>query len=204
MTQFTLGSLYTGSLVRLGSIGPEDKDALALWSHDSDYLRNMYFDPAVPHPAAYYEEKEKDKENKDSRNVRFGIRTLDDGKLIGITGLWVAWNNQTAWFWIGIGEAAYRGKGYGTDAVRLMVGYAFRELGLYRVQLGVFSYNQRALRSYEKVGFVNEGAQRDELYRDGRRWDMINMSILRPEWEARIAAEQQATPPEPVVEANHT
>ena len=78
------------------------------------------------------------------------------------------------------------GRGYGSDALRLGINYSFRELNLYKVQLGVFSYNTRAIRTYEKIGFVREAVQRAMLYRDGQRFDMIEMGILRPEWEAQL------------------
>ncbi len=191
MLNLSIGSLYTGQLVRLGAVKPDDKDTLARWSNDSEYLRMLNFDPAVPRPAAYFEEQEK-KNDENHRGVIFGIRLLEDDKLIGMTGLWANWNHQNAWFWIGIGEADYRGKGYGTDTTKLMIGYAFRELGMFRVTLNVFGYNTRAMRAYEKAGFTHEGTQREALYREGKRWDMHAMGILRPEWEAMILAEQEA------------
>jgi RimJ/RimL family protein N-acetyltransferase len=185
MSHFELGSLYTGQLVRLGAVKPDEKEALSRWSHDADYMRNLHFDQMTPRVPVHFEEKEKD--DKDSHSSpQFGIRTLTDDKLIGMTGLWGSWNHQSGWFWIGIGEAEYRGKGYGTDATHLLVNYAFREMNLHRIQLGVFGYNQRAKRAYEKVGFLVEGVIRESLYRDGQRHDQYIMSILRPEWEARL------------------
>lgn len=197
MPPMTIGNLFTGQLVKLGATKTDDKDALARWSHDAEYYRQMHFEPARPRPAAYYEERDKKEDEHRHDSARFAIRTLADDKFIGITGLWMQWNHQTAWFWIGIGEADYRSKGYGTDATRLVVDYAFRELGLFRVQLGVFGYNTRARRTYEKVGFIHEGTQRHALYRDGQRWDMDVMAILRPEWEAR---REQAAQAQPVLE----
>jgi RimJ/RimL family protein N-acetyltransferase len=82
-----------------------------------------------------------------------------------------------------IGEREYWGKGYGTDAMNLLTRYAFMELNLHRVSLGVHSYNTRALRCYEKAGFRTEGAIRGETFREGRRSDDIYMGILRREWE---------------------
>lgn len=83
---------------------------------------------------------------------------------------------------IGIGEREYWSKGYGTDAMNVILRFAFDELNLYRISLNVFEYNQRAIRSYEKVGFVVEGREREFLRRAGRRWDMIFMGLLREEW----------------------
>lgn len=79
--------------------------------------------------------------------------------------------------------AAGQGRGLGTEATRLMVGYGFEGLGLRRISLGVFAFNPRARRAYEKAGFVVEGVRRDALLYDGAWVDDIVMSILAPEWE---------------------
>nr|MBA3627817.1 GNAT family N-acetyltransferase [Chloroflexota bacterium] len=81
------------------------------------------------------------------------------------------------------------GQGYGTEAASLMLAHAFERLGLHRVGLSVFSFNERAIRSYEKAGFRIEGRLRDAIARDGRYWDEIQMGALRPEWLERFTAE---------------
>ncbi len=83
---------------------------------------------------------------------------------------------------IGLGERENWGKGYGTDAMKIILRYAFTELNLRRVTLDVFEYNQRGVRSYEKAGFVIEGRVRGMILREGRRWDVIFMGILREDW----------------------
>ena len=92
------------------------------------------------------------------------------------------WNNQCGLLAIGIGEEKFRSKGYGTDALRLILRYAFFELNLNRVGLDVISYNKRAVRAYEKVGFKVEGTMRESVLRDGHKYDRIIMSILRNEY----------------------
>lgn len=72
----------------------------------------------------------------------------------------------------------------GTEATRLIVGYGFEQLGLYRISLTVFAFNPRARRVYEKAGFVEEGRMRQALKWDGERYDDIMMAILAPEWSA--------------------
>jgi RimJ/RimL family protein N-acetyltransferase len=69
--------------------------------------------------------------------------------------------------------------------MQVILRFAFEELNLYRVSLDVFEYNPRAVRSYEKAGFSHEGRLRRCLNRNGRRWDLIYMGILRDEWFAR-------------------
>jgi RimJ/RimL family protein N-acetyltransferase len=91
-------------------------------------------------------------------------------------------DNGSALFHITIGEKDQWGHGYGTEATGLMLRHAFQSLGLHRVSLAVFSFNERAIRSYRKVGFTVEGRAREAIFRDGRFWDEITMSILEPEW----------------------
>ncbi len=95
------------------------------------------------------------------------------------------WTAREAWLGVGIGEREYWGKGYGTDAVNILLRFAFQELNLNRVSLDVFEYNERAVRSYEKLGFQHEGRLRQLLNRFDRRWDLIYMGILRQEWEQK-------------------
>jgi RimJ/RimL family protein N-acetyltransferase len=89
--------------------------------------------------------------------------------------------NLACGFRISLGPAA-RGRGLGTEATRLIVGYAIEEVGLHRVELEVYGFNPRAQAVYERVGFVREGVRRDALCWDGRWVDAIMMSILSTEW----------------------
>ncbi len=93
-------------------------------------------------------------------------------------------DNGSALFHITIGERDCWGRGYGTEATALMLEHAFGTLGLHRVALAVFAFNERAIRSYRKVGFVVEGRAREAIWRDGRFGDEIQMSILEGEWRA--------------------
>ncbi|KOV59391.1 GNAT family N-acetyltransferase [Streptomyces sp. MMG1121] len=77
-----------------------------------------------------------------------------------------------------------RGRGIGTEATRLIVGYGFEQLGLHRIELEVYGHNARARRVYEKVGFVVEGVRREVALRDGAWADEVVMSILDREWAA--------------------
>ena len=83
---------------------------------------------------------------------------------------------------IGIGEQTCWSKGRGTDAMRIFLRYAFTELNLHRISLDVLDSNARAIRSYEKAGFVVEGHARQVVRRDGQRGGLIFMGILRDEW----------------------
>lgn len=185
-------SLFKGKLVRLTAEEPATQAAaLARWQRDSEYWRMMSGDPM----RAFSQQGiktwvEKNQEQDDARNTRFSIRTLVEDLLIGDIGLHgISWTSGEAWVGIGIGEREYWSRGYGTDAMRLILQYAFMELNLHRVSLEVLENNPRGLRSYEKAGFKLEGRQRQVICREGRRWDVITMGILRSEW-----AEIQCTP----------
>jgi RimJ/RimL family protein N-acetyltransferase len=179
-------NLLQGELVRLVAASAEkDAQLAAQWWGDSEYARQLDSDPALPKSAKRAKEDiQKWMENESPDTFEFMIRTLADDRLIGFIGLdGIRWTHGDTFVGIGIGDPEYRGNGYGTDAMRLILRYAFTELNLHRISLDVFEYNLRAIRSYEKAGFVVEGRQRQALSRDGRRWDVIYMGILREEWE---------------------
>lgn len=109
---------------------------------------------------------------------------MTTGQFIGYVGLWVvSWAGAEAFVGIGIGERAYWSQGYGTDAMRLALRFGFHELNLERISLETNGENARAIRAYEKCGFAHEGTQREWEGRDGRRWHVISMGLLRSDWE---------------------
>jgi RimJ/RimL family protein N-acetyltransferase len=177
--------IFTGNLVRLSAFDPEEMSkAFARWNLNSEYQRLLN---SVSHrmesakSAAKWMEKEL--EEMSPANYYFSIRTLVEDKLIGEIGLDVVnWPGRDAFVGLGIGEAEYWNKGYGTDVMNVLLRFAFTEINLRRVTLTVFEYNPRAIRSYEKAGFRHEGTLRNYLNREGRRWNEVYMGILREEW----------------------
>lgn len=102
---------------------------------------------------------------------------------IGITSLInIDYKNRNAECIIDIGHKESWGKGYGREAMKLLLDYAFLEMNLHRVSLRVFSFNQRAIKLYQNIGFQQEGNSRQSLYRDGRWHDLIHMGILHDEY----------------------
>jgi RimJ/RimL family protein N-acetyltransferase len=102
---------------------------------------------------------------------------------IGITLLVnIDYKNRNAECIIDIGEKEYWGQGYGTEALTLLLNYAFQELNLHRVSLRVFSFNEKAIHLYKKLEFKEEGAGRQSLFRFGKWHDMIHMGILQGEY----------------------
>ena len=177
--------LFRGELVRLTSEEPEFlAKHEARWQRDSEFHRLADGDPAELNSEKKIKEWIEKNAERDFNPARypFSIRALDDDKLIGFIGLWLELVHSEAWIGIGIGERDYWGKGYGTDALRLALQYAFMELGMQRVSLGLHEYNARALKSYEKAGFRLEGRTRQDMLREGKRSDSLWMGILREEW----------------------
>ncbi|CAI7633707.1 unnamed protein product [Penicillium discolor] len=107
---------------------------------------------------------------------------------------------------IGISLAdGFRGKGYGGEAINWALDWAFQHAGLHRVSIGTFSYNPNALKLYKKLGFVEEGREREALYHRRAWHDVVNLSMLEHEWEVLrgIAPGQPDSTPASPAEASN-
>ncbi|MBN2146411.1 MAG: GNAT family N-acetyltransferase [Anaerolineales bacterium] len=181
-------SLYDGKLIRLGPIDHEnDATVEARWWQTPEYLRMLGPDPAYPLSAAQlkkrYEAIEKEME-EDKNLFYFTIRSLEDDRLVGFARLyWIEWTHGNGNVQLGIGDPADRRKGYGSETLRLLLRFAFRELNLFRLSAQVPEYNQAALRLFEKAGFVTEVRRRQALQRYGRTWDIIHLGLMQEEWK---------------------
>jgi RimJ/RimL family protein N-acetyltransferase len=121
-------------------------------------------------------------------SVAYAIVRRSDDRLIGLTTFSnLDPDNGSVLFHITIGEPDAWGRGYGTEATGLMLQLAFERIGLHRVGLSVFSFNERAIRSYQKSGFRLEGRAREAITRDGERFDELTMGVLADEWLATRA-----------------
>jgi RimJ/RimL family protein N-acetyltransferase len=118
-------------------------------------------------------------------SLALAVHVKSTGRLVGTCAFsQLDADNGSALYHITIGEKDAWGRGYGTEATRLMLGHAFDTLGLHRIALSVFEFNTRAIRSYRRCGFQLEGRAREAIWREGRWWDEISMSILQSDWEA--------------------
>jgi diamine N-acetyltransferase len=109
-----------------------------------------------------------------------------DGKVIGSIGMHHRdQRSRVSAFGIGIYDPAYVGQGYGREAIDLFLDWAFRIQNYQRIWLTTWSINQRAIRCYQALGFVEEGRQRRQIYVDGQYVDAVMMGLLREEWEAQ-------------------
>jgi RimJ/RimL family protein N-acetyltransferase len=126
----------------------------------------------------------------------FVICRTGDERAIGTIGLFdIDLTNGSAGLGISLGDPGDRGQGLGTDALEILLDFAFGELRLERVWLDVYDFNRRAMRSYEKAGFTDEGVLRHAVYRRGRYQDLHRMAILRREWATRRADHPFPGPP---------
>lgn len=173
-------NLFRGKLLKLTAKRDGDTEIIAKWDEDPEYLRNVDTDIARPRPQQSFEAEGDPSPN----SFYFRLRTIEDDRLVGFIVIHsIEWNNRTGMLAIGIGDAKDRNKGYGSDALKLILRYAFHELNLNRVGLDVIEYNGGAIRAYQKAGFQIEGRMRQAVQRDGKIPDRIMMGILRPEWE---------------------
>ena len=169
--------LFRGALVRLAAVDPDEMSkAMPRWNLDSEFYRMLDSGPQAMFSAKKVKEWiEKDLEKDPAQDMFFSIRALADDRLIGFMSLFDnTGHTGDALVGIGIGEREYWGKGYGTDAMRVMLDYVFNELNYRRLSLIVFEHNPRGIRSYEKAGFVREG----RLARhDGARWAALGLVL---------------------------
>ena len=180
--------LFEGRDIRLGPIDHEkDPEIESKWTHDSEFMRMVEVSPARPMSAAtirkQYEKLEKQVDD-DKNFYYFAIRAREDDRLIGkamIQG--VEWTNGNGWLQLGIGSAEDRRKGYGSQALTMLLRFVFAELNLFRVSARVPEYNAAAVALLKKFGFSEEVRRRQALDRDGRRWDLIVSGLLNSEWQ---------------------
>jgi len=182
--------LFDGELIRLGPIDYEkDPEIESRWTHDASFMRLMYREPARPMPPSQVKKKyeELEKEADEKRDVfPFRIRARADDRLVGLAEImWVDWSNSSAAVQLGIGSAEDRRKGYGREALGLLLRFAFDELSLYRLGAVLPEYNEPALALFQSFGFVEEVRRREALNRDGRHWDLLVYGLLAEEWRAR-------------------
>lgn len=174
--------LLTGELVRLVALDiEEDPKLLSEWDRDSEFQRLLNSESA----SRYNPKQVREFLEKEIDSMHFYIiQRLEDERKIGLIDLnGIDWVSRNAWVGIGIGEREFWGKGYGTDAMKILLRHAFTVLNLQRVSLNVFDFNQRGYASYLKCGFKEEGRLPAALMKAGKRCDLIFMGILRSDWE---------------------
>jgi len=168
-------------------------------------FRRWYADPEIARLARYQETPMRPEEIERFFAARvlgtdalaMAIHERSTGRLVGTCAFsQLDADNGSALYHITIGEPDVWGSGYGTEATRLMMDHAFGTLGLHRVALFVFEFNERAIRAYQRVGFVLEGRARQSVRREDRWWDELAMSMLDTDWQ-QLRAERAEKPDAP-------
>ena len=192
--------MLLGDMVRLRALEREDIPTFVAWFNDPEVREHLLlYTPMSRAQEERWCERMLEREN----DFLFGIEAQDaeDADLLPSSperltgGLWalvgniglhgVDWKNRGATLGIVLGQRDCWGRGIGVEAIRIMLRFAFHELGLHRVQLEVFVPNRRAQRAYHKVGFRREGIRRQAFFQDGRYVDCLMLAMLREEYEAR-------------------
>ncbi|MCQ1531337.1 GNAT family N-acetyltransferase [Lutispora saccharofermentans] len=175
--------MYYGDKVKLRAYKKEDIKLAYEYMNDSEMKRLLV--AQIPYPMIL-EQEEKWFESlltaKDTYS--FAIEDLETGKYIGGCGInSINWLNRIATIGIFIGDKEYWSKGYGTDALNVLIKFIFQQMNINKIKLNVFSFNKRAIRCYEKCGFKVEGVFKQELFRDGQYYDDHAMAIFFEDWQ---------------------
>lgn len=174
--------MHRGGRVELAPLREDDSAALFSWINE----RGLVVLSAPFRPVSAVDHDRWFQTIRSRPDVRiFGIRLLEDDRLVGSCQLHsIDEEHRSAEVQIRIGDGDARGRGIGTEATRLLLRCAFRELDLHRVSLHVFATNGPARRLYERVGFREEGLLREAARIEGEWVDVVLMAILRSEYES--------------------
>ncbi len=171
---------YTGDRIYLRALEPSDAPIVAQWFNDPQNWATL----DRCHPMSVVRETEFiENLYKSQTDLVLGIVRAADDRLVGVTGLHqIDSVSRRAVFGIVIGRE-FQNLGLGSEAVRLMARYAFRELNLHRINLSVYAFNARGVRVYERAGFVREGCSRRSKWRNGAFHDELHYGLLSDEFE---------------------
>jgi RimJ/RimL family protein N-acetyltransferase len=174
-----------GERIRLRAVERDDMDKFYLWVNDPDVRDGLsiYLPMSRADEQAWFDGLAK--RDQAEKPLAIEKRSGYEWQLIGNCGLFsIEWNTRCAELGIMLGEKSVWNQGYGSDAVRLLVRHGFETLNLNRIFLHVHSDNPRAIRAYEKCGFVHEGRLRQAVYKHGHYEDLLVMGLLASEWKA--------------------
>ncbi|SES83375.1 GNAT family N-acetyltransferase [Anaerobranca gottschalkii] len=173
--------MFTGKKVRLREYRKEDLNTALTYINDPDIKRLI--NPGIPYLYTLEDEERWMANNSATKDCySFAIETLEESKYIGGCGInKIDWKNSWAEIGIFIGDKNYQSKGYGTDALHVLIKFIFEQLNINKIKLNTFSFNKRGIKAFEKVGFKVEGILREELYRDGQYHDIYVMALFKGE-----------------------
>jgi len=170
--------------LRLRAMTRADLPLFVNWLNDPEVIKGLmhYVPISLEDEEAWYESMRK--RPREEHPLMIEVCTTDDWEPIGNCSLMdIDWRVRQAEFGIVIGAKQHWNRGFGTSALKLLLQHGFHTLNLNRIYLRVHATNPRAIRSYEKAGFIREGILRQAYYQNGAYVDVILMSVLRSEWE---------------------
>ncbi len=169
-----------GERIYLSPRNNEDIEKFTEWLNDfetTDYIGRSGAIMTIEKEKEYLESHSGDEAN-------FSIIRLEDDEIIGTVGLeYINHLNRRATLGIFIGEKEDRNKGYGTEAIKMLLEYGFKYLNLNNIKLDLMEFNERAYRCYQKCGFKEYGRRRKCNFINGKYYDTIEMDILAEEFE---------------------
>lgn len=171
--------MYYGEKVCLRSYKEEDIKIANSLVNDKELKKFLV--TGIPFPMSSWEEEAWIKSQKSNNNgeYNFAIEDIKTNKYIGGCGIQtVNWLTRVATVGIMIGDKNYWSKGYGTDAMKVLVKFIFENMNIRKIRLSTFSFNLRAKKCYEKCGFQVEGILKDEIFKEGKYYDEIIMSVF--------------------------
>jgi len=170
--------MISGRYVTLRSFEKTDLELCKKWVNDPEIAKGILrVLPVSMHEHIQWYEKI----ITDKTRVTFAIDTIKGKKYIGNIGLMnIDWRNRKAMLWIYL-DKNFWNKGYGREGVHLLLEFAFKSLNLNKVYLNVGSFNEKAIKMYQSLGFKKDGILREDIYLDGEYIDVLTMSALRKE-----------------------
>lgn len=176
--------LLTGEGVDLLPVTAADAEKLYESNLTSDEKLYGFLSAAAPAEREFFLQRASRKNDWASfkESVSFGIKTKDGGIIGTISGMFIDTRNRNMMLGLGISAPTERGKGYGRQAIELFVDFAFLEMNMHRVYLGCFTFNEKAARLYERIGFRPEGVNRSFVYRNGNYYDEFTFGVTKKEW----------------------
>lgn len=173
--------MLQGERVRLRAVEPSDLADYHRWLNDPEVARylTIYAPLSMADEEAWYAAVRSDP------NQKVLAIESETGQHIGnLTLMHINWKDRSAELGIVIGDKSQWGKGYGKDAIRTLLAFAFGEMNLHRIYLRVYADHESAIKLYHRCGFVEEGRLREEVYSAGSYHDMLIMSILKREFSS--------------------
>jgi len=171
-----------GKKCYLAPIDVNDAEKYTEWLNDMEILKNLQLYTAI-----ISLESEKTFLNNLSKDHNYSIIDLETNELIGNCGFMdIDYINQTAEIGVFIGNKTFWNKGYGVEALSLLIDYGFKALNFNNIMLKVYDYNKGAIKCYEKIGFKYIGKRREALLRDLEKHNIVYMDILKNDFYKNI------------------